>query len=116
MFKLSDPDQLYTLPVTVNVPADGGSTRAHRCSVQVLLLAQDDLRDTLKLDDDYEALGRFVRGWDDIGDPVGEPLPFSDANLRTLANIYHWSSAVLEAYLHWRAGAATKNSATPPVI
>ncbi len=112
MFRIAPPDQIYDVPLTVQVPADGG-TEAQRCTVRFRLLPASQTR-RLALEGDADLAEAVLAGWKDICDAKGKPLAVDDENRATLLDIPYFQRAVVLGYLTWAAGVPEKNSAAPP--
>ena len=110
MFRLADPDEQYGATVEVAVP---GAEAPGRFKVRWLLLRDAEINELLAAGGE-ELLLRVVVGWDHVHDHAGEPIPYSEENLRLLAGLAYMRRAMVDAYVRWVAGLPAKNSATPP--
>lgn len=114
MFKLADPDTLYSYPVIINVPIGGGKTAAQKFIAQFKLVPADDANKNLS--DDSQYLATILFGWESISDHSGKPLKFNDKNRDHLAQIGYFSLGVATAYRDFCLGLPAKNSEMPSDI
>jgi hypothetical protein len=107
MFKLQKTNAVWW-PVTINVPADGGTVTEHKIQVKFELIPQDEF-DSLAQQGDINLLQRFVKDWQDISNENDEPLPFNDENSALLFKVPYLRSAFIYGYMNAVSGAPSKN-------
>lgn len=112
MFRLAKTDELYSYPVSVEVPADGGPER--QVFHARFRLIEDGEIDRLLAKSPQELLKRAIGGWSEVYGENGEELPFDEANLAKLCRIAYFRRATVDAYVRFAAGLPEKNSETPP--
>ena len=116
MFTLTD-DYTYTWPVTIHVPADGGTTTPHEIKCTFKVLPDDELKELLAKnleDEDGDLIKRVWIDWDLVNGSNKKPLEFNDENLARMVAVPYVRAAVTAAYFKSVAGAKIKNSPKPP--
>lgn len=112
MFKFARQREVLW-PVTIEVPVDGGTTEVHEITVRYRLLDKTE-RDALSsISSDEEALQFLVdriTDWDGVANEDGQPLEFSEENLRALLTIPYVERPITVGLLKASAGAPAKNS------
>lgn len=94
-------------PVTVSVPADKGEVNQFEIHVDYELLTVEELQNADK--EPENILLRKVKGWGGITDVDGNPIPFSEDNLRALLGVMYIESAMSVGLLKASRGSAVKN-------
>lgn len=99
MFKL-ERERTVTWPVNIPVPKDGGTVERHRVNLTFRVLDADGQAELLQAArDDGETMAQVIVGWDEtVCDQEGEPLPFSEENLRRLLKLVNARAAIVETY------------------
>ena len=112
-FKLADPDATYRTEVVVDVPTPEGGTEGLSCTIHFRLLPAPVMR-RLVFEGDEALLLAMVAGWDGIALADGQPLEFSEANVKLLAEHPYFARSVGDAYTRFAQGLPGKTSAQPP--
>lgn len=107
MFKLADPDQTYSYPVTINVPAGDGKTTPQEFTAQFKLLPANEIKKLME--DDIKFSAAVLFGWEGIADHSGKTLKFNTTNRDRLALIGYFSLGLGTAYLRFANGLPAKN-------
>lgn len=108
MFKLADPDKAYPQPVKVQVPTEEGlQTQTFTAHFKPLPLAA--IQKLLEAQDDVLFLKAVLGGFEGIQDHEGTALKCTDKTLENLSQIGYFTHAVVDAYLGFARGIATKN-------
>ncbi len=115
MFRLAEPDESWSYPITVQVPAGGGHTVAQVFTARFRLApaAAEQAVQKGGLNADKEFVTAVLVDWENIADDGGRPLEFSTSALDTLLQIPYWRTAVIHAYFRFAAGLPAKNSPEP---
>ena len=118
-------------PVTIEVPADGGTTIEHKISVKFKILEADEFRDLLKNGqtapgeaDVFEVLVGSVGGendwlpqvvvdWKEVADENEKKLPFDPGLLKKLLQRNYFRAGLEVAYVRCLRGRKEKNSGEP---
>lgn len=124
MIVISQKDT-YTIPVTANLPDDGGKLKQVKFHVQVKRLTTDEIDDLnkrihaqnkLEQDDperkvtDQMVAHEVVTGFGpDVQGDDGQPLPFNAENLDALLNIYPVRPRLVAAFFESLNNARAKN-------
>lgn len=110
MFKLAQQNEVLW-PVTVQVPQDGGTTKAVEISVRYRLLTKTDARDMKAMDDaaSEQALLSHITGWEGVADMAGNPVPFTPDNLAALVEHDYVARAIVLGLYQASKGAPAKN-------
>ena len=110
MFKLATKNTV-TWPVTVSIPADGGTTTKATFSVEFQVRTQEDFERIVR--EGADQLQEAVCGWKDgaVLDGEGQPIPYSDEAKAALLNIPYVRVALFTALHEINQGraAARKN-------
>lgn len=107
MFKLKLADAIRW-PVTIHVPADGGTTQPIKVTGVFRPVTQARFNE-LVAQRDGDILKEVVLGWDGIADADGAALPFSAENLVTLVEIPYARMGFIQAWMEIQGGGAAKN-------
>ncbi|NQV83921.1 MAG: hypothetical protein HQ494_08890 [Rhodospirillales bacterium] len=121
MFKIAD-DYVYTWPVTIRKPVDGGKFQEETFTAKFKFLDQDKIDELTGKDSDVliESLSavnndiKFLKecfvGWgDDVHGDDDKPLSYSEATRDRLIKIRYVRLPLLRAYFDSASGIATKN-------
>ena len=122
MFKLVK-EPVAPWPVKWNGVSPAGEIVEHSMILHFVAIDRDEFNRLYNRDaDDAPALAeidhvmRLARGWDDIFDAAGDPLPWSRENVARLLQVPNFSTAFDIAYLRFwtaRPEVREKNSDTP---
>lgn len=97
-------------PVTIPVPADGGSHVNQNVEIEFKLLEQPEIDQAVNSGDpDVTLFNVCVVGWKQIQDESGKEMDYSDTLRCGLANMPYFRTAVINAYREVMQGGATKN-------
>lgn len=116
MFKLDDNEEIIikNWPVIINIPQDGGTTRAHQINADFLLLPQDKYNEQLEISRDSdsgadtEMLRRVVKRLDGVADADGKPLDYTPDLLDKMLKKAFVRSALFDAYNEANSGKKAK--------
>lgn len=104
----------YYWPVSIQVPADGGSFSKESLELKFKRIAQSRLNELMEgakdesvKDEDFAR--EVVVGWRGVSDDAGNEIQFSDEGLKALLDIPTMGSAIVISYLESLAGAKAKN-------
>lgn len=112
MFQFSPaPEVLW--PVTIETPAEGGTTIRHRIQVRYRMIdrgAVDTLMETLPPQaNQAELLRDVVTGWADVRDQDGQEVPFSAEALDEALAWPFVARCLFRGFFAAQAGAPEKN-------
>ena len=110
MFRLAPPDQVWSYPVPVSVPAGDGQVAVRTYTARFAMIDAGDVEHL----SEAALIRKALRGWDDIEDADGTALAFSPEALERLLRIHYWRRSTMEAYVRFARGLPEKNSVTPP--
>ncbi|WP_413614752.1 hypothetical protein MRB56_12655 [Halomonas cupida] len=103
--------------ITVKVPGDHGEVTEATFSVRFRVLDVDEISESIeelrsgKITDD-DLFARDVKGWEDISDEKGKPLPFTASNLKKIIRLRWVRQGMVDAWYRVQLGrekAAAKN-------
>lgn len=100
MFKF-EKNPVFTWPVKVQVPTDGGKFEEHVFNARWQLQDAAALR---KFQDEHPAGGavalleKALKGWSDIQEADGNSIEFTPENVKRLADTWHVRSALVASY------------------
>lgn len=114
MFKLASKRVVWW-PVDVHQPRDDGSGEVDTFSIKVQfeLLSTEEMRRSRlgTYEEDVALLKQKARGWENVGDGDGNPIPFSAAALEQALDVPYFRGALVLALIDASSGrAASKNS------
>ena len=108
MFKLQPKGVPIKWPVKVNIPRDGGKVTSTTFYALFLVLDQDELEEASN-GSDLQFAQAVIKGWDGVGDELGDELPFTAENLERLVKISYFREGLRFAYFDCINGRAAKN-------
>ena len=121
MFKISNVNQIYRTPFSVDIPTGAGKSVTHKFTIVFARKSQDELDELYrrmtpaKLEDgeqqltDDELLDDVVKGWEDVLDDQDQPLEFTPSNFAVLKNIYPTRPTLVQAFFDSIKTAKRKN-------
>lgn len=124
MFKKIAASATYDWPVEVAVPEDGGVWSRHKFTALFARFTKDQAKtlvDKLGEEKDngepFEALdlvAQVMAGWKDVTDADGQPLPYSEAELRSVCNLFPMAiGAIFDAWMESLSKGKEKNFKRP---
>jgi len=125
MFKQALGTTTYDWPVEVAVPEDGGVWSRHKFTGKFKRFTKSQAKDLVdKLGEDkddgepFEPLdlaAEVLVGWDDqVATDQGEPIPFSEAALRQMCDLFPMAiGAIYDAWIESISKGKEKNSKRP---
>lgn len=124
MFKKIAASATYDWPVEVAVPEDGGIWSRHKFTAQFARFTKDQAKalvDKLGEEKDngepFEALdlvAQVMAGWKDVTDADGQPLPYSETELRSVCNLFPMAiGAIFDAWMESLSKGKEKNFKRP---
>ncbi len=122
MFKLVK-DPVARWPVTWNAWAADGTARPQTLVLQLVRIGREEFNASFGADRqltpaaELDLFLRLVRGWDDLTDATGDPLPFTRESAAALLDLPGFAGAFTTAFVNYWLGLPherEKNSAPSP--
>jgi len=110
-FRLADPDALYPVDASIDVPTERGfEPRPCRLLFRMMSIEEES---ELAAAGDREYLAGVLGGWDGIEDHDGSPLEFGADNAARLGRVSYFVVGVQRAYRAWLLALPGKTSPRP---
>lgn len=111
MFKLTK-NPVYTWPVTVSIPQDGGKFLKATFTAEFRGLSQPEIDAAVQAgrdgDTDLELCSQCLLGWKGVQDEDGQEKLFSDAAKAELLAVPYVRNAVVQAFFDSLTGGASR--------
>lgn len=99
MFIIKQSDT-FKWPVTIAVPADGGTYEKHTLTLKFKRLAQSEIQSlTVDGTEDATFVRAVVAGWEGVHDATKQPLDFTPAALDQLLDIPMAAATIVLTYM-----------------
>lgn len=95
----------FTVPVTVQLPADGGQSEGKfKARFRALTRSETELHEMQTAEGASRFLNDVVLGWEGLVDDEKQPFEFGGANFDLLLDLPHFRVALIAAYFNATSG------------